>query len=195
MSRWWLVATAAFVSVASSVILDTAVGEAFVHTTSVPLRAKTAPSQDLPTPQPAPAPNANYKVFTIGSIEIPKLRVRQPIVYGVGMRSFDRGIGWWPGTALPGSYGNSVLGGHRTERRRPFRHINRLKSGDTIIVTYRNKRFVYEVRGKTVVDDSDLRIIDQNPGYTITLFSCHPVGATDQRIVVTGRLVETVDLR
>lgn len=154
-----------------------------------------AQSQELPTPQPPPAPNAYYKVFAVGSIEIPRLKVREPIVYGIGNRSLDRGVGWWPGTALPGRFGNIVLGGHRTERSKPFRHINKLRAGDRITVTYRSQRFVYEVRRKFVVDDSDLSIIDQFPGHTITLFSCHPVGAIDQRIVVTGELVETVALR
>jgi len=152
-------------------------------------------AENLPTPQPPPAPGASYKVFTVGSIEIPRLKVREPVVYGIGIRSLDRGVGWWPGTALPGRFGNTVLGGHRTERRKPFRHINRLRAGDRITVTYRSERFVYEVRRKFVVDDSDLSIIDQFPGRTITLFSCHPVGAIDQRIVVTGELVETVALR
>lgn len=152
------------------------------------------PSLDLPTPQPAPQPDANYKIFTIGSISIPRLKVRQPVVYGVGMRSFDRGVGWWPGTALPGQWGNSVLGGHRTERRKPFRHLDRLRKGDRIIMTYRNMRYVYEVRETFIVDDADMHIIDQTPGHTITLFSCHPVGATGQRIVVTGQLVTSTKL-
>lgn len=148
-------------------------------------------TEELPTPQPVPASNANYRVFTMGSVEIPRLRVREPLVFGVGNRSFDKGVGWWPGSALPGGYGNMVLGGHRTLRRKPFRHLERLKRGDQIIVTYRSTQYVYEVRGRQIVDDSDMHIIDQMPGRTITLFSCHPVGATDQRIVVTGELVRT----
>lgn len=149
-------------------------------------------TEELPTPQPVPAPNGNYRVFTMGSVEIPRLKVREPLVFGVGNRSFDKGVGWWPGSALPGGYGNVVLGGHRTLRRKPFRHLERLKRGDQIIVTYRSTQYVYEVRGRQIVDDTDMHIIDQMPGRTITLFSCHPVGATDRRIVVTGELVRRV---
>lgn len=148
----------------------------------------TSPPQVLSTPEPPPSPSEDYPIVVMGTIEIPAIDMKQNIVRGVALRSFDHGVGWWPGTALPGGYGNVVFGGHRTTRPRPFRHLDKLKPGDTIILATSSKKFTYVVRKIEIVDNSALWIIDQKPGYQLTLFACHPVGSTSQRIVVVADL-------
>lgn len=143
---------------------------------------------DLPVPVPPPDASTVDPKKQLGTIEIPRLKVTQKVMYGVTMPTFDHGVGWWPGTAEPGQFGNMVLGGHRTTAPRPFRYLDRIKPGDEIIVTSDMGRFVYRARETRIVDDSALWIVDQKPGYTATLFACHPVGSTAQRIVVFADL-------
>ena len=145
----------------------------------------------LPTPDPSPGPAVVDRYEKLGTIEIPALKVTDDLLRGVTLPTFDKGVGWWPGTAVPGGYGNMVLGGHRTTAPKPFRYLDRLTPGDEIIVTTESGRFVYTVRETTIVDDTDLWIVDQKPGYTATLFACHPVGSIAERIVVFADLVPT----
>lgn len=124
----------------------------------------------------------------IGTISIPKLKVTQPIYSGVTNNVFDRGVGYWPGTALPGQEGNMVLGGHRTVGARPFYNIQKLAVGDPILVTRSGRTYTYVVNGTKIVKPTATWILDQTPTGTLTLFSCHPRGTARQRYVVTASL-------
>lgn len=124
----------------------------------------------------------------IGTISIPKLGVTQPIFSGVTNNVFDRGVGYWPGTALPGQEGNMVLGGHRTAGVHPFYDIQKLAVGDPILVSRAGRTYTYVVNGTKIVKPTATWILDQTPTGTLTLFSCHPRGTTRQRYVVTASL-------
>ena len=45
-------------------------------------------------------------------------------------------------------------------------------------------RYTYVVTGTEIVEPDQIRIIDQTPARTATLFACHPKHSTRQRIVV-----------
>ena len=120
---------------------------------------------------------------------IARINVKSPVYRGVTMDIFKKGVGWYPGTALPGKPGNVVLGGHRVTWPEPFRHINALKIGDPIVVNHLGKRYTYTVTKKFIVRPKDTWILDQNfVRPTLTLFACHPVGRTTHRYVVTATL-------
>lgn len=131
------------------------------------------------------APAAPHRV---GTISIPKLRIRQPILSGVTDSVFDLGVGYWPGTALPGQAGNMVLGGHRTAGTRPFYDIQKLRTGDPIMVTRGGRTYTYRVTGSRIVKPTATWILNPTPHSTLTLFSCHPRGSVRQRYVVTASL-------
>lgn len=139
----------------------------------------------LPNPESPPAdPRANEALLQVGSIEIPKIDVDKPMFEGITLTTLDLGPGHWPGTAMPGQLGNVVVAGHRVSHDKPFRHLDRLEPGDDVILTTADGRFVYKVTGTEIVYPDALWITDQTPDYTATLFACHPVGSTKQRIVV-----------
>ena len=125
----------------------------------------------------------------IGRVEIPALGVTQTIRSGITDRQFNRGIGWWPGTAMPGEQGNMVLAGHRTVRPRPLWDIQKLRAGDEILVTRRGTVHRYVVTRARVVRNDATWILDQTEDATLTMFTCHPRGSTRQRYVVTASLV------
>ena len=150
-----------------------------------------APGEELPTPQAIPPDNVAEPEVVIGEIIIPALMMSQTLYQGVTLPTLDKGVGWWPGTALPGHAGNVVLGGHRVSHKKPFRYIDRLVPGDEIYLTTPEGTFVYAVRETQIVTPQDVWIIDQTPAATLTMFACHPPHSTRQRIVVISDYVRT----
>ena len=143
----------------------------------------------LPVPAAPPAPRADEPYVELGTIEIPKLGLTKTMLEGISLNTLDKGPGHWPGTAMPGQVGNTVIAGHRTSHDKPFRNIDQLVPGDQVIFTTADGRFVYEVTGTAIVKPDALYIIDQTSTPTATLFACHPPGSTKQRIVVSLALV------
>ena len=146
--------------------------------------ATTTTTETVPVPKAAPQPYAAEPRVLLGSIEIPKLGVKKDLLEGVSLTVLNQGPGHWPGTAMPGHTGNVVVAGHRTSHDRPFRYIDQLVPGDQVVFTTKDGRFVYKVTGSEVVDPTAIRIIDQTPAHTATLFACTPPGSTRYRLVI-----------
>jgi sortase A len=136
------------------------------------------------------APLKRSHLVTVGRLSIEKLKVNVTIYKGVTEREFDRGVGYWPGSALPGDMGNMVIGGHRTSAHRPFYDIQKLKVGDIIVVTRPQHTVRYRVTRKYIVKPTDLWIIKPTSTPSLTLFTCHPRGSVSKRYAVRATLVE-----
>lgn len=150
----------------------------------------TIPVPQLPQPQDSPKdPYEKVQVNSIGSIEIPKIGLSTTVYEGVSLTVLNVGPGHWPGTASAGGYGNMVIAGHRVTHSKPFRNIDKLAEGDEIIVNSDTGRYVYKVTGHQIVVPKDIWIVDQTPGYRLTLFACHPPGSAAQRYVIYADLV------
>jgi len=153
-------------------------------TTTTTIVATTTTSEALPVPLAAPPPRAKEPIVELGTLEMPKIGVSRPLFEGVSLTVLDNGPGHWPGTAMPGRIGNVVIGGHRTSHDRPFRNIDQMVPGDEMILTTSEGRFVYRVTSTEIVTPDAIRVIDQTPAFTATLFACHPVGSTKERFIV-----------
>jgi sortase A len=149
------------------------------------------PDPAPPLPVPAAMPNAANRVPLVefGRIEIPKIGVDQVVHEGIEQMVIDAGPAHWPGTAAFGSWGNVVLAGHRTTHTEPFLRVAELAPGDAIILTDAIGKYTYHVTGVEIVPNTALWIKDQSPGRTLTIFSCHPIGSSSERIVVHGQLM------
>ncbi|MEV3992795.1 class E sortase [Streptomyces sp. NPDC049837] len=129
-------------------------------------------------------------------LRIPALRLAVPIGRGVGKPLLDKGYaGHYPGTAQPGQAGNFALAGHRNTHGEPFRHINRLRKGDEIIVETRDGVFTYVVdRTLARTSPRDTAAIApvpkgySEPGYYVTLTTCTPEYSSAYRLIVWGEL-------
>ena len=140
--------------------------------------------ETLPTPADPPNPAAKEPRVVLGTIEIPRIHIAKKLLEGVSLGVLDEAPGHWPGTAMPGHLGNVVVAGHRTVYDKPFHDIDQLAKGDEVVFTTAEGRFVYKVTSTEIVTPDAMRIIDQAPGHTATLFACHPLGSTRERIVV-----------
>ena len=156
---------------------------ALVLVVSLPVHARTASAEKAPTPR-------HDSLVTVGQLTIPRLKVNQPIYKGVTDRQFDVGVGYWPGTALPGARGNMVIGGHRTSAHRPFYDIQKLKVGDLIVVNRPQRTVRYRVTRTFVVRPTAMWIVRPTDVPSITLFTCHPRGSVSKRYVVRATLVK-----
>ena len=149
------------------------------------------PAPPLPVPAPLPNPATRVPLVEFGRIQIPKIGLDQVVHEGVEQMVIDAGPAHWPGTAAFGAWGNVVLAGHRTTHTEPFLRVAELNPGDPIILSDAVGTYTYHVTGIEIVPNTALSIVDQHPGRTLTIFSCHPIGSSAQRIVVHAELMST----
>ena len=138
---------------------------------------------DQRVPRPAPAEGS-----TIGRIEIPRLGVSAVIRAGSDARTLRLAVGYIPGTALPGEKGNVGLAGHRDTFFRKLRDIN---PDDEIRVTTKEGVFRYVVQRTSIVQPSDVWVLDATSYPALTLVTCYPftyIGSAPQRFIVRAAL-------
>jgi sortase A len=160
-------------------------------TTTSTTTTTAAPTTTLRPVDPPANAYADEPQVVIGQILIPKLGLDVPLNQGISLRSIDRGPSHWPGTALPGQVGNTVIAGHRVTHSKPFRHIDSLVPGDEIVFVVNGVRSVYHVTGNEVVTPDRTDIVNQTPDPIATLFACHPPGSARYRFVVRAALAST----
>jgi sortase A len=148
------------------------------------------PPPPPPLPVPAALPNpASYRELTdIGRVRIPKTGVDEVMREGVEQMVIDAGPAHWPGTPVPGGWGNLVLAGHRSTKTAPFLRNGELVPGDEIILGDTTGSYYYVVTSVDVLPATALWIVDQHPGRTLTIFTCHPIGSAAERLVVRAEL-------
>ncbi len=130
----------------------------------------------------------------LGVFKLPKLDISENLVEGTGQELLY-GVGHMPGTAYPGQEGNCVIAGHRgSVVKHPFRHLDKVKAGDQIILEDSENTYTYEVYASQVVEPSDVWVTALQEGETsmVTLITCTPVVTFTHRLIVWGRLTDTV---
>ncbi|WP_432028433.1 class E sortase [Streptomyces sp. 1222.5] len=152
----------------------------------------------------------NPGVFAPGQgfaiLHIPRLDVVAPIAEGVSNKAvLDKGMVGHYGegalkTAMPDARtGNFGLAAHRNTHGEPFRYINRLQSGDEVVVETQDDYFVYKVASMLpVTPPSNTSVLDPvprgsgftKPGRYITLTTCTPEFTSKYRLIVWGKMVE-----
>jgi len=102
----------------------------------------------------------------IGNIYLPRLGrdYHFAIVEGVDQDDLAIGPGHYPGTALPGEIGNFAVAGHRVGKGEPFLNIDKLRSGDAVVVETKSWWYVYRVLGLPA--GSDPQHVRQKAGTT-----------------------------
>jgi sortase A len=124
----------------------------------------------------------------IGRIEIRKIGATFDVVQGTDSSSLEKGPGHYPSTAFPGLGQTVAIAGHRTTYLAPFRHIDALKSGDSIVLKMPYGRFTYVVQYRRIVQPTALWVT-KDVGYDrLVLSACNPLYSAAQRIIVFARL-------
>lgn len=136
---------------------------------------------------------ANVPVPTQGPeqarrIQIPALAVDAPIVQGDGWEQLKKGVGQHIGSADPGENNNVVLSAHNDVFGEIFRDLNKLKTGDQVILYTSQHAYTYLVIGSQIVEPNQVDVMGPTRDAVVTLISCFPYMVDKQRIVVTARL-------
>jgi sortase A len=169
-------------------------------TTGASATSSTTTSGTAETTPPAPSTTAAPLVLPptaegedLFRIEMPSIGEDHIVVAGTKVEDLRKGPGHYPSTPLPGEIGNVGIAGHRTTWGQPFYDIDRLQTGDEIVLTnLLGMRFVYRVTEQLIVSPSDTWVVNPTPTATLTLTSCHPRFSAAQRIVVKAELDTTI---
>lgn len=121
----------------------------------------------------------------LGLLKIPALDLKTPVLRGTSDEALNSGIGWLDRTAFPGEEGNAAIAGHRDSF---FRKLGDLSPGDIITFETADSAFDYVVTGYSIVDPSDVSVLDAVPGKSeLTLVTCYPfyfVGPAPKRYIL-----------
>lgn len=110
--------------------------------------------------------------------------------------ALSKGVAHAKGTALPGQKGNIYLFSHSTDApwniiryNAIFYLLNKLDTGDRVILFYQGRRYDYIVFDKTIASPTDTHFLtDTYNESVLTLQTCDPPGTLVNRLLVRAKL-------
>ncbi|MBV8462329.1 MAG: class E sortase [Acidimicrobiales bacterium] len=127
----------------------------------------------------------------VGVLSIPALGLHQVVVEGTSASDLMNGPGLMPGTALPGTPGNSVVAGRRVSFGAPFGSIGTLKAGARIRVVDGAGTWTYRVTRHFTVVAGERDVVAPTSDDRLTLITSNSTLSTSGRLVVVAKLVGT----
>ena len=129
----------------------------------------------------------------VAIIEIPSIKLKQPVVEGITEDVIKYFLGKFPESSMPGEVGNFAVAGHRvSDFTDAFINLYKVKTGDEVIVTTVDGRYTYEADNSFIVDPDQVEVLEKADYEKITLITC-TIGSK-RRVIVTGRLIEKEEL-
>ncbi|MDU2121435.1 MAG: class D sortase [Clostridium celatum] len=129
----------------------------------------------------------------VAIMEIPSIKLKQPVVDGITDDVIKYFLGRFPDSAMPGEVGNFAVAGHRvSDFTDAFINLYKVKVGDKVIVTTKDGRYTYEVDSSFIVDPDQVEVLDDADYEKMTLITC-TIGSK-RRVIVTGKLIGREDL-
>ena len=137
-------------------------------------------------------------------LRIPSIDLEHMVVEGVGTEELQKGPGHYPacgpgfGRPLctdfdeiwPGEKGRVVVSGHRTTYGSPFWDLDKLESGDEIMIETRwsDQPIVYEVSETKIVSPNSPIVVIPSDRAELALTTCNPKFSAEQRLVVFAEM-------
>ncbi|MGH8686308.1 MAG: class GN sortase [Burkholderiales bacterium] len=113
--------------------------------------------------------------WPVAKLLAPTLGIEQYVLAGDAGSALAVGPGHPDGTPLPGSPGNSVIGGHRDTQ---LAFLRRLRPGDPIMIERADGvRIAFRVFEADVLDQGDVWVTKQEGPTRLTLVTCYPFDA------------------
>ena len=125
----------------------------------------------------------------LGRIKIKRIGLSTIVVENTDYwGSLSKGPGRYEQGSFPGLGHTTGIAGHRTTFAAPFRHIDSIRDGDSIVVEMPYGTFTYRVLSHKIVDNGDWSIMKKVGFDELVLSACHPLYSARQRYVVFARL-------
>ncbi|WP_405751067.1 class E sortase [Streptomyces sp. NBC_00012] len=160
----------------------------------------TSKTPDAPKQPPAPAAYQDGKPFAM--LYIPRFGKdwEWPVLENTEVRTLQKGLGHYSGTARLGATGNFAVAGHRRTYGDPFKDFPKLRPGDAVVLSDGTTWFTYRIDKppyRTV--PSDIGVIDPVPrksgfdghGRYLTLTTCDPEWGSSHRLIAWAHLDAT----
>lgn len=131
------------------------------------------------------------------NLAIPKLGIEAATVK-IGGEDLMASLIHYPGTGLPGQYGNAVIFGHSVlpqffnpeNYKTIFSTLPKLEEGDEILVNFDGIQYRYLVRKIVETKPEDVAPLEQSyDSQWLSLITCVPPGTYLRRLVVRAQLV------
>jgi len=128
---------------------------------------------------------------------IPSIGVDIAIVEGKTEKALNSGAWRIPGTGKPGM-SNLVIAGHRMSygfspdeirSKLSFYHLDKLKEGEYVLVYWQGKEYPYVVTETKIVEPTQIEIEAPTKEHVLTLYTCTPMGTSNQRLVKIAKPV------
>lgn len=137
--------------------------------------------------------SSQLEEWLIGSVNIPKIQISISLYDRLNGMILENGAGVLQGTSFPlgGNSTHSVISAHSgLPNRRLFTELDRLKHGDTFILTVLGEKLAYQVENIQVVlpDDTSVLTIEEGKDL-VTLLTCTPYMINTHRLLVTGHRI------
>lgn len=128
----------------------------------------------------------------VGGVYAPSVDMMMPVMHGLSQEVLMSSAGTLKRGMVMGEGNYALIGHNSTNENALFAPTHRLKAGDMVYVTNKDKVFAYQVTDNRVVQPSEIGVIDDVPGKKmLTLISCTDDGT--ERVTVSAELVETID--
>lgn len=149
-------------------------------------------------------PSGQVSVGPETKIIIPKLNIEAPIVMDAAdneektiQAALERGVTLYPNTGKPGELSNPVIFGHSSNNifnsgdyKFVFVLLSKLENGDTFMINYNARQYVYSVFNKKVVKPNDISVLTEKPKEAmVTLITCDPPGSSANRLIVQAEQI------
>jgi sortase A len=130
----------------------------------------------------------------LARLYIPRLNKRWVVVEGTSPADIRLAPGHYPDSQLPGQVGNFAIAGHRMPS--VFWDLDKVQSGDALIVETRSNWYVYTVTKNHIVLPTEISVVAANPENPeaeaarklITLTTCNPKWDNYERMIVQGEI-------
>ncbi len=148
------------------------------------------PSAEKPATRPSK--------ITHYTLSIPELKIIDAVVE-IGGEDLKQSLVHYPGTALPGDYGNVVIFGHSVlpqffspkNYKTIFSTLPTLEGGDEIFIDFDGISYRYRVIQMVEVGPEDISALEQHyDAEYLSLITCVPPGTYLKRLIVRAKLVE-----
>ncbi|MDO8736485.1 MAG: class E sortase [Thermoleophilia bacterium] len=127
----------------------------------------------------------------LGSIEIPRIGIREWIIQGTSTEELKMGAGHIEGTSIPGLGGNFGIAGDRVLYSAPFLRMEQLVPGDEVLIHMPYADFTYLVENKTNVLNTEVSVLKPRGYDSVTLSTCDPPWQLDTRMIIFAKLAVT----